>query len=57
MLGLGLDSLRVRPNPDSTLDANDRAHFEWLYAGITLSSEIPVVITEVGENFLLRRRR
>lgn len=34
MLGIGLDALRVRPNPDGTIAAADRVHFLPLYAGI-----------------------
>lgn len=32
-IGLGLDSLRVRPNPDGTISRADRLHLTWLYSG------------------------
>lgn len=34
MLGLGLDALRVRPNPDGTISTTDRLHLLPLYRGI-----------------------
>jgi hypothetical protein len=37
-IGVGLPVPSVLPNPDSTIDSNDRQMVTWLYAGIAADS-------------------
>ena len=53
-ISLGLEYGRVRPDPDGSIGAPDRAHFMPLYAGIPLGGT-PVVA--VGNDWLRLRRR
>lgn len=55
MVGLGLASLRVLPNPDSTIAEEDRAQLLYLYAGITLGDGSSGTVATDGV-LLLRRR-
>jgi hypothetical protein len=45
LIGLGTPWSRVLPNPDGTLDASDRLHLLYLYAGI--AADEPVFFLEV----------
>lgn len=38
VIGHGLASLTVWPNPDGTLNAADRLHMAWLYRGIAATT-------------------